>query len=451
KLEEVLHLVERPSVITGAINEASLRLPERVLVTAMQSHQRYFPLARGDGSLYPAFLAVQNGDPAYADLIARGNESVLDARLQDAVFSFDRDRDAGLAELDARLDTIVFHQRLGTMADKRERLVSGVQALAAAARVSNGDAAHAEAAARLAKVDQGAVLVAEFSDLEGFVAAQYAREEGYPEEVATAIDEQYLPAGVSSPVPGSVPGALLAAAEKIDNLAGAFLADEAPTGSKDPYGLRRAAQGLLRILLDREWDIPTGELLQGAATRLRDQGADLALDEDEALGQLHAFLADRVAFQLREEAIAHDVTAAAAGADLGSVLATVVWARALDAARGDERFAAARTAHTRLVKLAAGFDDATGDYASAGDPHEDALSAVLDTAAPAIADARRRRDPAAALEAAGGLADAVDAFLVDVMVNADDPGERARRQALVRKAAALLGEVADFTKVAGGD
>ncbi len=451
KLEEVLHLVEHPSVITGAIKEANLRLPERVLITAMQSHQRYFPLARADGSLYPAFLAVQNGDPAHADLITRGNEGVLDARLQDAVFSFDRDRDAGLADLDSRLDSIVFHQRLGTMADKRERLVGGVQALAKAAAVSGADAAHAEAAARLAKADQGAVLVAEFSDLEGFVAAQYAREEGHPEEVATAIDEQYLPAGARTPVPGSVAGAVLAAAEKIDNLAGAFLVNEAPTGSKDPYGLRRAAQGLVRILLDRAWDVSTMDLLSEAVTRLRGQGAELVLSDEDGLEQLRGFFADRVAYQLGEEGVGHDATAAAAGADLGSVLATVTWARALDAARNEQQFAAARTAHTRLVKLAARFEDASSDYVSAGDSHEDALAEAIDSAVPAIADARTRRDPAAALDAAGALAGFVDGFLVDVMVNSDDAAERGRRQALVRRAADALGNVADFTKVAGGD
>ena len=259
---------------------------------------------------------------------------MLDARLQDAVFSFDKDRDAGLADLDARLDTIVFHQRLGTMADKRERLIAGVRALGEAAGVAGDDLSHAEAAARLAKADQGAVLVAEFSDLEGFVAAEYARAEGHPEEVARAVEEQYLPAGAGTSPPSGIPGALLAAAEKIDNLVGAFAVDEAPTGSKDPYALRRAAQGLVRILLDRGWDVPTEALLAGAHARLSEQGADLLLDEASTRGALGEFMDDRVAYFLGEEGIAHDATAAAVGAGLGSVVAAVTWARGLDAARG---------------------------------------------------------------------------------------------------------------------
>ena len=276
KLEEVVFLVEWPSVVTGRFDPRHLGLPPRVLVTAMQGHQRYFPLEEPGGGLRAAFLAVSNGDPAHAGVIARGYEDVLDARLQDAEFSFDRDREAGLAALDARLDSIVFHARLGTMADKRDRLVAGVAGIAAAVGAADDAARVAGEAARLAKADQGAVLVAEFSELEGYVAAEYARLEGVGEEVARAVEEQYLPEGQDSPPPQTEAGAMLAAAEKIDNLIGAFAVGEAPTGSKDPYGLRRAAAGLVRIALDRGWDVDPCELLTTAYRRLAAQGADLA-------------------------------------------------------------------------------------------------------------------------------------------------------------------------------
>ena len=255
KLDEVVFLVEWPSVATGRFDARHLALPSRVLVTAMQGHQRYFPLEGPDGGLRPAFLAVSNGDPARAAVIARGYEDVLDARLQDAEFSFERDRDAGLEALDARLGAIVFHARLGTMADKRDRLVAGVADIAAAVGADDEVGRTAAEAARLAKVDQGAVLVAEFSELEGYAAAVYARLEGVDEPVALAVEEQYLPEGPDSPLPSSAAGAVLAAAEKVDNLIGAFAVGEAPTGSKDPYGLRRAAAGLVRIALDRDWDV----------------------------------------------------------------------------------------------------------------------------------------------------------------------------------------------------
>ncbi|MDX6647903.1 MAG: glycyl-tRNA synthetase beta chain [Miltoncostaeaceae bacterium] len=450
KLEEVLFLVEHPSVVRGAIAEEHLRLPPRVLVTAMQSHQRYFPLERPDGALQPMFLAVSNGDPAHAAVIARGNEDVLDARLQDAAFSFDRDREAGLAALNGRLATIVFHQRLGSVADKRDRLVDGVAALAAATGADAGAAAIAEEAARLAKADQGAILVAEFSELEGYVAAHYARLEGHDEAVGQAIEEQYLPAGADAPSPASDAGALLAAADRIDNLVGAFAVDEAPTGSKDPYGLRRAGAGLVRIALERGWDAPLRPVLQAAHERLAAQGADLVLGREQTVDALEAFLQDRLAFQLQSaEGVGPEASAAAHGAGLGSLVATAAWARALEAALGSEELAAAWTACTRCQRLGARAGEA-GAPAAAGvdeDPGERALAEALDAAQAPLASAREARDFAAALRTAAGVAPAVDRFFADVLVNVDDPGVRARRLGLVLRAADLLTGAADFSRI----
>lgn len=447
KLEEVLFLVEWPSVITGGFDERHLRLPARVLVTAMQGHQRYFPLRDASGDLLPAFLAVSNGDPAHAAIITRGNEGVLDARLQDAEFSFDKDLEAGLAALDARLDAIVFHQRLGTMADKRDRLVAGVGDLAVRLGVDAGTRAAAEHAARLAKADQGAVLVAEFSELEGYVAAEYARREGVDPAVATAIEEQYLPEGADSPLPATAPGALLAAAEKIDNLVGAFAVDEAPTGSKDPYGLRRAALGLVRIALDRGWDFDHCPSVAASYELLQSQGADLPVPLDDVLERITAFLSDRVVYLLAAEGIGAEAATAALGARLAGLSTTARWARAIQDARGDDAFAAAWTASTRLGRLARKGPAEDAPVAAGGDPGEDALRAAVASARAPIESAHQAGDFAAALAAAGPLAAAVDRFFVDVLVNADEPGVRARRYALVREAAGVLSQVADFERV----
>jgi glycyl-tRNA synthetase beta chain len=447
KLEEVLFLVEWPSVITGGFDERHLRLPARVLVTAMQGHQRYFPLRDAAGELLPAFLAVSNGDPAHAATITRGNEGVLDARLQDAEFSFDRDLEAGLAALDARLDAIVFHQRLGTMADKRDRLVAGVGDLAVRLGADAATRAAAEHAARLAKADQGAVLVAEFSELEGYVAAEYARREGVDPAVATAVEEQYLPEGADSPLPATAPGALLAAAEKIDNLVGAFAVDEAPTGSKDPYGLRRAALGLVRIALDRGWELDHRPSVTASYELLRAQGADLALPLDEVLERITAFLADRVVYLLGAEGVGAEAAAAALGTGLAGLSTTARWARAIQDARGGDDFADAWTASTRLGRLARKGPPEDSPVTAGDDPGETALRAAIAAARGPIEAAHGRGDFAAALAAAGPLAAAVDRFFVDVLVNADDPGVRARRYALVRDAAGVLSQVADFERV----
>ena len=447
KLEEVLFLVEHPSVIVGDIRPEHMRLPERVLVTAMQSHQRYFPLARKDGSLEPRFLAVSNGDPAHAETITQGNSDVLDARLQDAAFSFDRDREAGLAALDARLDAIVFHKRLGSMANKRDRLAAAARDLAAATGLRADAVTAAERAGRLAKVDQGAVLVAEFSDLQGYVAAEYAALEGEDDAVVVAVREHYLPEGPDSPLPSTEIAACVALAEKIDNLVGAFLVGEIPTGSKDPYGLRRAAAGLVRVVNDRGWDIDLAPVLAAAAARLQADGSDIPADTAPALAELDRFIGDRVAFQLSDDGVSAECAAAAQGAHLGSIVATMTWARALDQAQSDAAFWELWTASTRLVRIAARGEDAAVRFVPVGDAGEDALADACRKAAAGIDSARDTRDLPAAIVAARPLAAAVDRFFVDVLVNAEDPRARARRYALVRETADVLGRIADFTTV----
>ena len=444
KIEEVVHLVEWPSVITGRIASQHLALPERVLVTAMQSHQRYMPLHGPDGALMPLFLAVSNGDPAAAAVIVRGNEDVLDARLQDAAFSYERDVAAGLEDLDRRLDDIVFHARLGTLADKRARLVAGAADLGAATGAAAADVATAEEAAALAKVDQGAILVAEFSELQGFAASHYARLAGRSDAVADAVAQQYLPEGPDSPVPSTDAAALLACAEKVDNLVGAFLIGEIPSGSKDPYGLRRAAAGLVRVALEQGWDLQVADVLSPAMQRLREQGADLTLSDAEALPALEDFIADRLVHHLGQEGVPQDAVRASLAADPGGMATVADWARALHAHRDDAALVRAGTGANRCRRIIAGSEHGLGGFTSGGDADEDALAAALDVADAAITAARDAGDPSAAIAAAEALGEPVDAFFEKVMVNADDPPTRDRRHALVRRAGEAYGRVADF-------
>ncbi len=444
KMDEVVHLVEMPSVIAGRFAEEHLRLPPEVLVAAMQGHQRYFPLELQDGSLAAGFLAVSNGDPAHATVIGRGYEEVLEARLQDAAFSFDRDREAGLGELDARLERIVFGARLGTMAARRDRLVAGTGSIAASIGLSDADAAAATEAARLAKADQGAVLVAEFSELEGLVGAEYARLEGAPEPVWRAIAEQYLPLGPGSPTPSGPVGAALALADKLDALTGFFLAGEAPTGSRDPHGLRRAAAGVVRICLEHGIDLDVGARIADVAGAYAGQTDDLRPDAG-VLAALAGFVDDRLVFQLGEEGVGEEAARAAIGAELGGLASTARWARSIETARATDGFWRCWTAATRTAKLAArGPDDPGGP---AVEDAELALAGALVPAADGIAAARVAGSLPEALAAADPLATAVDVFLTEVLVNAEDPEARARRFRLVREAAATLSRIADFAQV----
>jgi glycyl-tRNA synthetase beta chain len=447
KMGEVVFLVEMPSVVRGRFAEEHLRLPPEVLVAAMQGHQRYFPLERPDGSLEAGFLAVSNGDPAHAELIGRGYEDVLEARLQDAAFSFDRDREAGLDALGARLERIVFSAKLGSMADRRARLVESVAEIANAVGLDATDADAAVDAARLAKADQGAVLVAEFSDLQGLVGAEYARLEGHPEPVWRAVAEQYLPSGPSSPAPSTAPGAALALADKLDALTGFFLAGEAPTGSRDPHGLRRAAAGVVRIALERGWDLRTRPVCESIAAAYAAQGADVATGAG-ALDQLEDFIAERLVNRLAEEGVGAESARAALGPGSGGLAAAAAWARAIEGARDSEAFGACWTAATRTAKLAARGPEEEGG--APGEPAERALADAIDAARPAIAAARADGSLDRALAAGLPLAGAVDVFLTDVLVNAEEPEVRARRFRLVREAAQALAGIADFPQVTEG-
>ena len=240
KLEEVVYLAEWPTVLEGTFDERFLRLPRAVIETAMQSHQRYFPL---DGSRF-AFVA-NGGDP---DVVRAGNENVLNSRLEDAEFSFERDLVVGIDGLAGRLDTITFFAGAGTYADKTSRIVELAERL--------GGDGHAILAAQYAKADQASELVKEFPELEGHIGAEYARLAGLADEVCTAVDEHFLPDSAGGPLPSQHPGRVVAAADKIDTLNVSFGLGQRPTGSRDPYGLRRAAIGLCRLAREGGLPIP---------------------------------------------------------------------------------------------------------------------------------------------------------------------------------------------------
>src|SRR5436309_3943190 len=234
KLAEVVHLVEKPIVLESRFDERFLQLPERVIVTTMQSHQRYFPI---EGNRFA--LVANGGEP---NVVAAGHTQVLEARLEDASFTFERDVAAGIDALADRLAAITFFAGAGSFAEKAERVAKLVE------RLGGGEASLE--AARLAKADQASELVREFPDLEGYIGAEYARLAGYPDAVTKAIEEQYLPDASGGPLPRTEPGKVLATADKLDTLRVAFELGHKPSGSRDPYGLRRAAIGLVRLAVE---------------------------------------------------------------------------------------------------------------------------------------------------------------------------------------------------------
>ena len=425
-LDEVVYLVESPLVFDGSFDERFLDLPERVIVTAMQSHQRYFPLGG------PRFAFVANGgDP---DVVRVGNERVLEGRLDDARFSYERDVEVGIEAMAAQLGSITFHARAGSFADKAARLRE-------LCGVLGGGEASGEAA-RLAKADQASTMVHEFPELEGFIGGEYARLAGVPEGVAAAIAEHYLPDQAGGALPETAAGRVLSAADKVDNLTVAFALGERPTGSRDPYGLRRAAIGLSRLAVDGELEIDLAGLIARDLELLTQQGAEVAEDAsdvpDFVLERLEGLLDVPVEF----------VRAARASAvtELGAVARL---ARTLAVEAGSEAFANAYTAFDRANSLAgkAGGAAPAIDPGLATEPAERALLETLAEAGPRIDAAVQARDFDAALEGAAELGPPVDRFFEEVHVMAEDEAVRANRLRLLLDVRDAVGALGDLSQI----
>ena len=425
-LAEVVHLAEWPTVLEGAFDERFLSLPRRVVETAMESHQRYFPL---NGNRF-AFVA-NGGDP---ETVIAGNEGVLEGRLEDASFTFERDVAKGIEGLAEESMRITFVAGAGTYGDKVARLQVLVEALA------GGDASRE--AARLAKADQAAELVREFPDLEGQIGAEYARLAGFPEAVCAAIDEQYLPDSAGGPLPETETGRVLAAADKVDSLTVAFALGQRPTGSRDPYGLRRAAIGLCRLALEGNLELDVAALSARAHQLLVDQGAELKEDASEVA----EFVEERLEGML--DAPVEFVRAARASGvtELGSIARL---AEALAAAADTEEFEQAYVAYDRANRLAGKSDGAAAelDPKLATDEAELALIDAVAGASPKIAAALEAREFGDALAAAAELRAPVDRFFDEVLVMADDAQVRANRLRLLLDVRDTVGALGDLAQI----
>jgi glycyl-tRNA synthetase beta chain len=406
-LEEVVYLVEHPVVIAGSFAERYLELPSRVVETTIQHHIRAFPL----GENRFAFVA-NGGDP---DTVRAGVENVVEGRLEDASFTFARDVDVGIDGLAERLGAITFFQGAGSFADKTERLTRLVEAL------GGGDAALE--GARLAKADQASELVREFPELEGHVGAEYARLAGYPEAVAAAIDEQYLPDGADAPLPQTETGRVLSAADKIDTLNVSFGLGHRPTGSRDPYGLRRAAIGLGRLATEANLMVPR-ELMDGEVGEFVEERLEGLLDAPVE----HVRAARRASVR-----------------DLGGVARL---AEAL-ARLPEERFAPIHTAYIRASRLAEKEEGAADrlNPALLVEPAEAAVAQALERLDPIVASSLDVGDFGAAVEAAAELGPLLDTFFEDVLVLAEDRTVRANRLRLLLNVRDTLGRLGELSQI----
>ncbi len=458
-LAEAVYLAEWPSVARGSFDERHLRLPDEVLVTAMQSHQRYFPVRDADGALLPVFLYVANGDPAAAPLVTRGNERVLDGRLDDAAFAYDRDLAEGLPAMAGRLGAVVFHEKLGSLADKASRLGGLVAALAGGEPDDPGGngsgaplAETLRSAARLAKADLVSQTVIEFPVLQGVMGGLFAQAAGLGEAVSRAVGEHYRPLSGTAALPSTLPGALLAVADKLDNIAGAWVAGEKPSGSRDPYGLRRAAMGVVRIALEYDLRFPFAGLLTAAVEQFELQRVD-GLDaarRTAIVAETAAFVRERLQALLLDEGLPFPSVEAAMAAPVPDLPALAARARAFTALAGQAAFEDAVIAYNRCAALAAK-DPAAGDRvvdpALFTDQAERELADALEAARGPLLASLDHLDLEAAVTAAAGLRSFVDRYFDAVLVMDPDDAVRANRLAQLAAVTGLIGRIGEFSRL----
>jgi glycyl-tRNA synthetase beta chain len=439
-VEEVTSLVEYPVVYVGTFSQDFLEVPKECLVTSMQQHQKYFPLENGQGKLLPQFLFISNIKTKTPKHIIHGNERVLRARLSDAKFFYDQDRKTKLADRVPRLANVVYHNKLGSQLERVER----IQKLAGEiARLVHADVITAERAAYLSKADLLTDMVGEFPELQGVMGRYYAQHDGESSGVAEAIEQHYWPRFAGDALPASREAAAVALADRLYSLAGMFGIGQQPTGEKDPFGLRRAALGLIRIVIEKDLPLSLNAL------------TDLAFSVfPGSIGQAHTdvenFVFDRLSGYLRDSgATAQEVEAVLSRrlvnlAEVPKILKAVRVFQAMPEA------AALAAANKRIVNIVkkAGAEFVNAEPGKLSEPAERALFDAMLKLRPAVESRFKARDYTGALQMLAGLKQPVDAFFDGVMVMAEEKAVRENRLALLGDLKALMNRVADISRLA---
>ncbi len=448
-LDEVTFLVETPGALAGRFDARYLNLPREIVETAMKQHQRYFSVEDAEGRLAPRFLSVVNvpgDDAARLAMVRAGNERVLAARLEDAEFYWEEDQKTPLRAKVPLLDRVVWQEKLGTMGEKARRIERAAARMAQRLSLEVEDTVRK--AAPLLKADLVTEMIQdgkEFTKLQGFIGREYAKRSGEPTEVSEAIFEHYLPRFAGDDLPKTPAGAILSVADKLDTIVGCFGIGLVPTGSQDPFALRRLARGVLRILREKNWDADAGEL---AWISLAEYGDKIPAEKRGSIDSaVRPFLDDRLKNHLVEEGLAYDsIDAALAVSQKPSEVEER--ARAIDAFRGGPDFERLAIGYKRVANILKGIEKTGGvdpkRFAEApeGALHEALVRASSDIARP-LAE-RRYRD---VMESLLGLRGVIDTFFDKVLVMAEDPKIRANRLALLGEVRDLFLRFADLSRI----
>jgi len=464
-LDTVVNLTEFPSVVLGSFDPEFLALADEVLVTVMRDHQKYFALEDGNGKLLPHFLAVLNTDGDPDGLIRHGNERVLRARFNDARFFWDTDQKVPLRDRVERLKSVTFQKDLGSYFDKTLRIQRLGSLISETIRSAGGAVRPGIVfkSGLLCKTDVTTELVKEFTELQGIIGGLYARvqeldplmPEATHEAISDAIYDHYKPESMDDSVPRSVEGGVLAIADKADSIAGMFALGLQPTGSKDPFALRRAANGIVKIIAEHKLPLPVSKLFADARAEYAGSEAERHVDAKVKFEESVAnFMYERLEFYLRDvRGFAYDVVKAVLAAGSDDVVDAIARAEAVSEVRGSEDFASISVAFKRIKNILRQAGETKKTIAEQLDPSvltedsEKELAAKIPETAAAVRQLREEKNYAAALVRISRLRQPVDAFFDKVMVMVDDERVRANRLALLRDLLSEFSTIADFSEI----
>ena len=443
-LVEVINLAEYPTVLVGTFDEEFLKVPEEIIVDAMLVHQRYFPLYDKDGKLTNRFIVVSNGDPACAETIIDGNERVVRARLYDAKFFYDEDLKQPLESYVNRLGEVVFQEKLGTMLDKTNRIQRLADHLAEDAGLAGQDLSDVERAARLCKADLVTSAVVEFTSVQGVMGSYYAAASGETDQVAQAIEQHYRPRFAGDEAPDTVVGKIVAIADKLDTVCGLFAVGQGPTGSSDPFALRRSAIGIVAMLSgDNAVEVSLVAAIDAALASYAQQGIEF--DVDAARRDVIEFFITRTKVMMRDAGNSIDAIDAVLSAGIQEPVELINRVSALEAARSEqpEVFEDLATAYARANNLC---DSELGTEVNEGllSEVEQALVHAVGLAESNVASALESNNYAAALAELAALRKPIDLFFENIMVMDEDQALRENRLRLLNSFVAVFANVADF-------
>jgi len=444
-LEEVTNLVEYPTPLIGRIKDEYLELPKDVVITPMKEHLRYFPVVDDKDRLLPYFITIRNGNDEYLDIVTKGNEKVLGARLEDAKFFYEEDISKPLEDYVEQLKGIIFQEKLGTMYDKTIRIQKLSEKIGSYLEIGEETGKNLERASYLAKADLVTKMVTEFTELQGRMGMEYANVSGENEIVSLAIFEQYLPRFSGDQLPTTTAGAILSIADKLDTIVGLFAINIHPTGSQDPFGLRRSALGIINIILDKKLNISLNELIDFALYIYTDE-MGLAFDYNKVKAEINSFFMGRIKSMFEDMAIRYDIIDAVLSTDIDDIYDMKIRAEKVNEWLSKDDLADVLLAFNRVATLAVKTDssEVMRDLMS---QEEIELYDAYNNIEEKVLSLIEKKEYDKALDTFASLKEPIDNFLDNVMVMVDDEIIRKNRLGLLRKIYDTMILVCDLSKI----